>query len=428
MLSVVTTAQTGPGLRLDLDELAREGARRMLAQALEAEVDAYLAAHADQLDPDGHRLVVRNGHAPARTLAMGAGAVQVRRPRVDDRRTDPATGERVRFASAILPRWARRSPKVAEVLPLLYLHGLSTGDFAPALAEFFGSAAGLSASAVGRLAEQWQAEHAAFGQRDLSQVDYVYCWADGVHFSLRLADGRLCALVIVGVRADGTKELVAVAAGTRESTEDWAGLLRSLRRRGMRAPVVMVGDGALGLWAALREVFPHTREQRCWVHKTRNVLGVLPRSVQPAARQALGEILAAEDRSHAERAIDAFAAEFAVKWPKAVAKITDDADSLLTFYDFPAEHWLHLRTTNPIESTFSPVRARTRVTKGPGSAAAGLAMVFKLLEAAEQRWRKVNGPKLVALVRAGARFERGQLVERSEGAVNSEATDGQVAA
>jgi len=428
MLSVVTDAQTGSELRLDLDGLAREGARRMLAHALEAEVDAYLGANADQVDQRGHRLVVRNGHAPARTLAMGAGAVQVTRPRVDDRRVDPETGGRRRFASAILPRWVRRSPKVAEVLPLLYLHGLSTGDFVPALREFFGSAAGLSASAVGRLVEQWQAEHAAFTQRDLSQVDYVYCWADGIHFTLRLADGRLCALVIVGVRADGTKELVAVAQGTRESTDDWAGLLRSLRRRGMRAPVVMVGDGALGLWAGLREVFPHTREQKCWVHKVRNVLGALPASVHAAARHALNEILAAEDRAHAERAIDAFADEFGVKWPKAVAKVTDDADSLLTFYDYPAEHWLHLRTTNPIESTFSPVRARTRVTKGPGNAAAGLAMVFKLLEAAEQRWRKVNGPKLVALVRAGARFERGQLVERPDEEVNSEASDGQVAA
>jgi len=371
MLSVVTDAQTGSELRLDLDGLAREGARRMLAHALEAEVDAYLGANADQVDQRGHRLVVRNGHAPARTLAMGAGAVQVTRPRVDDRRVDPETGGRRRFASAILPRWVRRSPKVAEVLPLLYLHGLSTGDFVPALREFFGSAAGLSASAVGRLVEQWQAEHAAFTQRDLSQVDYVYCWADGIHFTLRLADGRLCALVIVGVRADGTKELVAVAQGTRESTDDWAGLLRSLRRRGMRAPVVMVGDGALGLWAGLREVFPHTREQKCWVHKVRNVLGALPASVHAAARHALNEILAAEDRAHAERAIDAFADEFGVKWPKAVAKVTDDADSLLTFYDYPAEHWLHLRTTNPIESTFSPVRARTRVTKGPGNAAAG---------------------------------------------------------
>jgi transposase-like protein len=313
----------------------------------------------------------------------------------------------------ILPRWCRRSPKVAAVLPLLYLHGLSSSDFVPALTELFGSPLGLSASVITRLCEQWQAEHQAFQQRDLSEVDYVYCWADGIHFNIRLGEqGRLCCLVLVGVRADGTKELVAVADGTRESTDDWAELLRDLRRRGMRAPVVMVGDGALGLWRALREVFPATREQRCWVHKVANVLNALPNSVQAGARRALHEIAQAEDRTHAERAIEALVSDYGAKWPKAVAKITDDREALLTFFDYPAEHWLHLRTTNPIESTFSPVRARTRVTKGPGSKDAGLAMVFKLLEAAEGRWRAVNGPHLVALVRAGARFEKGRLVER----------------
>jgi transposase-like protein len=242
----------------------------------------------------------------------------------------------------------------------------------------------------------------------------VYCWADGIHFNLRLEDGRLCCLVIVGVRADGTKELVAVADGERESTDAWAELLRDLRRRGMRAPAVMVGDGALGLWQALREVFPATAEQRCWVHKVRNVLGALPKSVHAGARRALNEIIGAEDRAHAERAIQALVSDYGAKWPKAVAKVTDDAEALLCFFDYPAEHWLHLRTTNPIESSFSPVRARTRVTKGPGNKDAGLAMVFKLLEAAEGRWRAVNGPHLVALVRAGARFERGKLVERAE--------------
>jgi putative transposase len=283
------------------------------------------------------------------------------------------------------------------------------------LTEFFGSAAGLSASVITRLTTQWQAERLAFTQRELGDRDYVYCWADGIHFTVRLGDGgRLCCLVIVGVRADGRKELVAVAGGSRESAEDWAELLRDLRRRGMGAPVVMVGDGALGLWAGLREVFPEAREQRCWVHKVRNVLAALPKSVHTGARRALNEILAAEDRSHAEAAIDAFARDYGVKWPKAVAKITDDAEALLTFYDFPAEHWLHLRTTNPIESTFAPVRARTRVTKGPGSRDTGLAMVFKLLQAAEGRWRAVNGPHLVALVRAGARFDAGKLVERCD--------------
>jgi transposase-like protein len=324
---------------------------------------------------------------------------------------------------------ARSCPDGADARPrwprcwlLLYLHGLSSSDFVPALEELFGSAAGLSASVVTRLTSQWQAEREAFAQRDLSEVDYVYCWADGVHFSIRLGEqGRLCCLVIVGVRADGGKELVAVAAGTRESTDDWAELLRDLRRRGMGAPVVMVGDGALGLWRALREVFPATREQRCWVHVVRNVLGALPKSVHPGARRALNEIILAEDRSHAERAIDAFAADYGVKWPKAVAKVTGETERLLCFFDYPAEHWVHLRTTNPIESSFSPVRARTRVTKGPGTKDMGLAMVFKLLQAAEGRWRAVNGPHLVALVRAGASFEAGKLIERPDESPDKEA-------
>jgi putative transposase len=416
MLSVIADDAAQGELRLELDELFREGARRMLAAALEAEVDAYLATHAAERDERGRRLVVRNGHAPARTITSGVGQVEVVRPRVDDRRVDATTGARMQFHSGLLPRWCRRSPKVAEVLPLLYLHGLSSGDFVPALEAFFGTAAGLSASVVTRLVEQWQAERAAFARRDLGGVDYVYCWADGVHFNVRLGEqGRLCCLVIVAVRADGRKELVAIADGERESTDAWAELLRDLRRRGLRAPVVMVGDGALGLWRALGEVFPATREQRCWVHKVANVLNAMPKSVQAGARRALNEIVQAEDRTHAERAIQALVSDYGAKWPKAVAKVVDDQEALLTFFDYPAEHWLHLRTTNPIESTFSPVRARTRVTKGPGSRDAGLAMVFKLLEAAEGRWRAVNGPHLVALVRAGARFERGKLVERPEG-------------
>jgi putative transposase len=420
MLSVVTDEQSRAELACDLDELVREGARRMLAAALEVEVDTYLAAHHELTDERGHRLVRRNGHAQPRQVTTAAGQVEVVRPRVDDRRVDPGTGERVQFQSMILPRWCRRSPKVAELLPLLYLHGLSSLDFVPALEQFFGAAAGLSASVVTRLAVQWQAERQAFLARDLADRDYVYCWADGIHFNLRLEDGRLCCLVLVGVRADGTKELVAVADGERESADAWAELLRDLRRRGMGAPVVMVGDGALGLWRALREVFPTTREQRCWVHKVANVLNALPKGVQAGARRALNEIIQAEDRAHAERAIEALVTDYGAKWPKAVAKVVDDRDALLAFFDYPAEHWLHLRTTNPIESTFSPVRARTRVTKGPGNKEAGLAMVFKLLEAAEQRWRAVNGPHLVALVRAGARFEKGRLVERSKEAPEEE--------
>jgi putative transposase len=414
MLSVATSAQAHDELRLDLDQLVREGARRMLAAALEAEVDDYLAAHAAERDEGGRRLVVRNGHAREREVTTAAGAIPVHAPRVDDRRVDPVTGERVRFRSVILPPWCRRSPKVAEVLPLLYLHGLSTGDFVPALEAFFGSTAGLSAAAVGRLLASWQADHQAFCRRDLSDRDYVYVWADGIHFRVRLEQARLCCLVLVGVRADGTKELVAICDGERESTDSWAELLRDLRRRGVRAPVVAVGDGALGLWAALGDVFPATRHQRDWVHKLANVLAALPKAVHAEARQALAEIREAPDRQHAERAIEVFARDYGAKWPKAVAKITDDAEALLCFFDFPAEHWLHLKTSNPIESTFASVRLRTRVTKGPGSKAAGLAMAFKLLEAAQDRWRAVNGPHLVALVRAGARFDKGVMVERPD--------------
>jgi putative transposase len=401
-------------LVVDLDELVREGARRMLAVALEEEVAAYIAAHAGELDEHGHRLVRRNGHARKRVLITGAGQVPVTAPRVDDRRIDPATGTKARFRSAIMPPWCRKSPKVTEVLPLLYLHGMSSGDFAPALEEFFGAAAGLSASVITRLTSQWQADREAFMARSLADRDYVYVWADGVHFNVRLAEERLCTLVVVGVRSDGAKELVAVADGLRESTESWAELLRDLRRRGMQAPVLAVGDGALGLWAALRDVFPATGAQRCWVHKTANVLAALPKSVHPGARRALAEISQAESRDQAAAALEAFAVDYAVKWPKAVAKVTGDAEALLAFYDYPAEHWVHLRTTNPVESTFATVRLRTRVTKGPGNKQAGLAMAFKLLEAAEQRWRSVNGPHLVALVRAGAVFRKGVLIARPE--------------
>jgi putative transposase len=412
MLSVVTDEPTDEHSPSALDEIVREGARRMLAAALEAEVAAYVEAHADERDQRGQRLVVRNGHAERRVITTGAGPIEINQPRVNDKRTDEETGERVRFRSSIIPPWCRKSPKVVEVLPLMYLHGLSTGDFVPALEEFFGSAAGLSSSVITRLSRQWQAERDAFMCRELSGVDYVYAWVDGIHFNIRLEEERLCCLVVVGVRADGTKELVAIGDGYRESTDSWADLLRDLRHRGMRAPVLAVGDGALGFWAALRDVWPETRTQRCWVHKVANVLAALPKSQQPSARRMLAEIRDAEDREHAVRAAHAFVHEFGAKWPKAVAKIVDDLDALLAFFDFPAEHWIHLKTTNPIESTFSTVRLRTRVTKGAGSRAAGLAMAFKLIESAQQRWRAVNGPHLVALVRAGAVFDKGVLIER----------------
>ncbi len=340
--------------------------------------------------------------------------VEVKAPRVNDKRVDEATGERKRFSSKTLPPWCRKSPKISEVLPLLYLHGLSSGAFVPALEQFLGSSAGLSPATVTRLTQQWQADHAAFMDRDLAEVDYVYVWADGIHLNVRLEEAKACVLVLIGVRTDGSKELVALKDGYRESGESWADLLRDCARRGMRAPVLAVGDGALGFWKALAEVFPGTREQRCWVHKTANVLDSMPKSAQPGAKKAIQDIYNAEDRDHAAAAITTFAKLYGAKFPKAVKKITDDQEELLAFYNFPAEHWIHLRTTNPIESTFATVRLRTKVTRGVGSRAAALAMVFKLVESAQQRWRAVNAPHLVALVRAGARFERGHLVERPE--------------
>jgi transposase-like protein len=413
MLTVLTDSSTSEELASTLDEICREGARRMLAAALELEVDEHLAALAGEVDENGRRLVVRNGHARPRTITTAAGAVPIRAPRINDKRVDPDTGERMRFRSSIIAPWCRKSPKVSEVLPLMYLHGMSTGDFVPALAEFFGSAAGLSASVITRLTTQWQDEHRAFMARDVSDRDFVYVWVDGVHFNVRLEQDRLCCLVIVGVRLDGTKELVAIADGYRESTDSWGDLLRDLKRRGMRAPMIAVGDGALGFWAALRDVWPDTREQRDWVHKVANVLDALPKSVQPTAKKMLVEIRDAEDRDHAAAAAKRFDDEFRPRWPKAADKITSDLERLLTFYDFPAEHWLHLKTSNPIESTFSTVRLRTKVTKGPGSRAAGLAMAFKLIESAQNRWRAVNGPHLVALVRAGAVFRKGVLIENN---------------
>ncbi|PBC77031.1 transposase-like protein [Streptomyces sp. TLI_235] len=401
MLSVVNadgTTETGSLI----DDIVREGARRMLVAALEAEVNSYIAELADQRDESGRRLVVRNGYHQPRKVTTAAGVIEVKAPRINDKRINEATGERKRFSSVILPPWCRKSPKISEVLPLLYLHGLSSGDFVPALEQFLGSSAGLSPATVTRLTAQWQGDHKAYSERDLSATDYVYVWADGIHLRIRLEEAKAAVLVVMGVRADGTKELIAMADGYRESSESWASLLRDCQRRGMRAPVLAVGDGALGFWNALNEVFPKTRHQRCWVHKTANCLDSLPKSAQPAAKKAIQDIYNAEDKEHAAAAVKAFAKQYGAKFPKAVKKIVDDEDELLAFYDFPAEHWIHLRTTNPIESTFATVRLRTKVTKGAGSRAAALAMVFKLVGSAQARWRAVNAPHLVALVRAGA--------------------------
>ena len=406
MLKIVPNDTDRDDLAATLDELVAEGARRMLMAGLECEVADYVERHQQLVDEAGHRLVVRNGKAAERSLMTGAGSLAIRAPRVNDRR------EGHRFSSYILPRYARRSPKVADVLPVLYLRGLSTGDFAPALEEFFGSDTGLSASSIGRLLETWTDEYTAFESRDLSGNDYVYVWADGVHFRIRLEEDRLCCLVVIGVKADGSKELLACSDGYRESTESWADVLRDLKTRGMTAPVVAVGDGALGFWAALSDVFPDTVEQRCWVHKTANILDALPKRLHRSAKVAIHEIYQAETRVDADAGIDDFVAAYGDKYPKATAKLVKDRDVLLTFYDFPAAHWVHLRTTNPIESTFATVKARTKVTKGAGTRRRGLVMAYKLLDAAQDRWRKVNSPELVVQVRAGIEFKDGIQVER----------------
>jgi len=407
-----TTATTAAAVvGLSLDELAREGARRMLVAALEVEVADYVARSGEARDGRGHAEVVRNGHGRPRKVTLGAGTIDVRAPRVDDRRV--VAGEKQTFRSRILPPYVRRSPKVAEVLPLLYLHGLSTNDFRPALVGLLGEdAAGLSPTAVARLVKVWEAEYATFRRQDLADRDYVYVWADGVHFNVRLEDDRLCALVVIGARPDGTKEVIAVEDGYRESTESWLTLLRDLKRRGLRAPVVAVADRALGFWAAARDVWPETRGETCWVHRIANVLDKLPARLQPKAKRALHDMMYAETRAACQAGIAAFAAEYAAKYPKAVASLTADQERLLTHFAFPAEHWGHLRTTNPIESTFATVRLRQRVTKGAGSRTAGLTMAFKLLTMAEQRWRRLNAPHLVAQVRAGVRFRDGLRIER----------------
>jgi len=408
-------------MTVGLDELCRVAAQDMLAVSLLAERRAYLEAHAQELDTAGKRLVVANGYARTREVTTGAGMVEVSAPRVDDRR------EGEHFSSAILPAYMRKSPKVTEVLPILYLRGLSTGDFAPALGEFFGAEAGLSASSINRLTVAFQAEHEEWSTRDLSGVDYVYWWVDGIHFNIRLEEDRLCCLVIVGVRPDGTKELVALADGYRESTESWAEVLRSLKDRGLSAPVLAVGDGALGFWAALRDIFPETREQRCWVHVTANCLDALPKRLHAQAKDAIAKIYSAPSRTAALEAVKAYSDAFSA-FPKAVKKITGQLDVLLAFYDFPLEHWIHLRTTNPIESTFSTVRLRTKVTRGAGSRQAALGMAYKLLDAAQDRWRRINGHELVPLVRAGATFIDGKLQERRVTTTDSDSSTGSVAA
>ena len=406
MLKLTTDDTEGqtPEITQSLDELAREGARRMIAAALEVEVEQYVESLRHLRDENGHALVVRNGKSHhERTVHMGAGSIKVQAPRVDDRRPEHT------FTSKILPPYMRRSPRLEEAVPVLYLRGLSTGDFSEALQALLGSAAsGFSATTVTRLLKVWQEEYRTWRKRSLAGKEYVYVWADGVYFNVRLEEDRLACLVIIGVLPDGRKEVIAIEDGYRESTESWASLLRDLKRRGMPAPTLAVGDGNLGFWAALREVYPRTQEQRCWKHKIANVLDKLPKRLQPRAKDMLHEIMKAPDRDSALEDITRFCEEFAARYSKAVETLTKDQDQLLTFFDFPAEHWIHLRTTNPVESPFATVKARTRVTKGAGSRKAGLALAFKLLLSAEQRWRRINAPHLVALVKAGVKFPDGQ--------------------
>jgi len=406
MIELTTNGPEGqtPEIEQTLDELAREGARRMIAAALEVEVEHYVGALRHLRDETDHALVVRNGKSHhERTISMGAGSVRIRAPRVNDRRP------KHRFTSKILPPYMRRSPRLHEAVPVLYLRGLSTGDFSEALEALLGTeVAGFSATTVTRLLSVWQEEYKAWRKRSLAGKDYVYIWADGVYFNVRLEEDRLACLVIVGVLPDGRKEVIALEDGYRESTESWASVLRDLKRRGMAPPVLAMGDGNLGFWAALRDVFPKTKEQRCWKHKLANVLDKLPKRLQAKAKEQLHEIMYAPDRASAVEEIDVFKTEYDARYSKAVETLTKDQDRMLTFYDFPAEHWLHLRTTNPIESSFATVKSRTRKTKGAGSRKAGLAMAWKLLLAAEQRWRKVNAPHLVALVKAGVEFPDGQ--------------------
>ncbi len=382
---------TEPVVFATIEQFAREGARRALQKAIEDEVAEYIEAHVHHRDASGHRLVVRNGRKPPRTILSGVGPLEVHQPRVDDRRVDE-NGARFRFTSKILPRYLRKTQAIEELVPWLYLKGISTGEMPDALMHLGFDGSGLSPTSVTRMLQVWQGEYSDWSKRDLSGKHYVYLWADGIYFGCRLSDDRPCVLVLMGATADGKKELIAMIDGQRESETSWTSILLDCKSRGMTiAPSLATGDGSLGFWLALSKVFPATRQQRCWVHKTFNVLDKLPKSEQPAAKRLLHEIWMAATRADASAAFERFIKIYGAKWPRATACLEKDRAELLAFYDFPAEHWQHLRTSNPIESTFATVRLRTYRTKGPGSREAGLAMAFKLALKAQSRWRKLNG-------------------------------------
>jgi transposase-like protein len=390
-----------------IDDILRDGARRALQSAIEREVQEYIERNQHHLDEHGHRLVVRNGHHPSRIIQSGSGSIEVRQPRVNDKRVDEQ-GNGIRFTSKILPPYLRKTKAIEELVPWLYLKGISTSDFPEALSCLGHDGSGLSATTVVRLKEIWQGQHQNFSRRSLADKRYVYVWADGIHFNVRLTDDRPCVLVLMGALADGTKELIAMTDGQRESEQSWLELLLDAKSRGLiEAPMLATGDGALGFWKALTQVYPSTRHQRCWVHKTSNILNNLPKSQQPSAKAILHEIWMSDTKDNAIKAFDRFIATYQGKYLKAAECLAKDREALLAFYDFPAEHWQHVRTSNPIESTFATVRLRTRKTKGAGSRAACLAMAFKLVESAQKSWRKLNASVLLAEVIAGVIFKDG---------------------
>ena len=399
-----------------LTEIAREGARRMLAAALRAEADAFVAHHAEETLPDGRQRVVRHGYGPERSIQTGIGALEMRRPKVRDRAEGVPAEKRIRFSSGILPRWARRSKSLDALLPVLYLRGISTGDFQEALSALLGAdAPNLSPNVISRLTGEWQKEYDRWQRRDLSARRYVYIWADGVYLQARMEPQAECMLVILGATPEGKKELVGFQVGLRESAQSWRELLVDIKKRGLAiAPEVAVGDGALGFWKALDEVFPGTRHQRCWVHKTSNVLNKFPKSMHPAVKADLRDIWQAETRAAAEAAMDTFAEKYGAKYEKAVSCLIKDRETLLAFYDFPAEHWDHLRTGNPIESVFATVRHRTVRTKGALSQKTAKLMVFKLVQAAAKTWRRLKGANRLPQVIEGVTFADGVAARDTE--------------
>jgi len=392
-----------------LTELAREGARRMLAEALKAEADAFVASFADEQLEDGRQRIVRHGFGPERKIQTGIGALDVQRPKVRDRMATADPAERIRFTSNILPKWARRSVSLDALLPVLYLKGISTGDFQDALAAIMGpDAPNLSPSVISRLTAGWQAQYDTWVRRDLSARNYVYIWADGVYLQARMEENAECILVIIGATPEGKKELIGFQVGLRESTQSWHELLTDIKGRGLSIPPkIAVGDGAMGFWNALDRAFPDTKHQRCWVHKVKNVLNCFPKQMAPAVKSDLNDIQHAASRKEAEDALDLFSEKYAIKYPKGVACLTKDKDAMLAFFDFPAEHWGHLRTSNPIESVFATVRHRTVRTKGALSQKTAKLMVFTLILAASKKWLRLKGRNQLPKVIEGIIFKDG---------------------